>query len=256
MVDSLERDEDTSTIVKKKGRNPDRKRHGARNQHKMKHFVRWLEATFPTALQQASIDGGGSGHVLDVAGGKGELAARLCMCARKRVVLVDPRPAQVAECFVTRVLPQIPKKWQQNIQVQLEKDSNFVESALEERFHQIVGYLDDVTVTEHADLRQAIDQATLLIGMHADGATEAIVDVALEKNKPFCVVPCCVFPNLFRHRTIRGKGGEKLPVRSHEEFCQYLLEKDARLQQTTLPFEGRNTAIYFAGEAPSCSDSG
>lgn len=31
---------------------PSRKRHGARNQHKVKHFLRWLVKTFPTALER------------------------------------------------------------------------------------------------------------------------------------------------------------------------------------------------------------
>ena len=54
----------------------------------------------------------------------------------------------------------------------------------------------------------------LLVGLHPDQATEAIVDAALARNLPFAVVPCCVFPGLFfgRHcstgsstRTTRGQ---------------------------------------------------
>ena len=76
---------------------PLRKRHGARNQHKIKFFLRWLMATFPSQLAAASSvraqeqdeDNGDEtapvnndektvdvffDHplVLDVAGGKGE----------------------------------------------------------------------------------------------------------------------------------------------------------------------------------------
>ena len=36
--------------------------------------------------------------------------------------------------------------------------------------------------------------AMQVIGLHPDEATEAIVDCALAHNKPFAVVPCCVFP--------------------------------------------------------------
>lgn len=36
--------------------------------------------------------------------------------------------------------------------------------------------------------------------MHADQATEPLVDWALALNKPFAVLPCCVFPNLFPAR--------------------------------------------------------
>mmetsp|Transcript_1739 Transcript_1739/g.3692 ORF Transcript_1739/g.3692 Transcript_1739/m.3692 type:complete len:113 (-) Transcript_1739:250-588(-) len=107
-----------------------------------------------------------------------------------------------------------------------------------------------------------------MVGMHADSATEAIVDAALYFAKPFVVVPCCVFPNLFPHRTV-VKAMEhddddnnptqsteflstmtfaSVPVRSYEDFCQYLLEKDPRLQCTELPFPGRNLAIWWNGK--------
>jgi len=105
------------------------------------------------------------------------------------------------------------------------------------------------------------------VGLHADGATEAIVDAALLYRKPFVVVPCCVFPNLFRDRYVRvplvdapedgGDAGQesgariveekRVPVRTHEQFCRYLLEKDQRFMREVLPFEGRNVAIWWDG---------
>ena len=221
--------------------------------------------------------------VLDVAGGKGELAARLCLCHNLRVVMVDPRPANVTHAYKTVVVPRLPKKWQQRLQQQ--RDPNFVQEVLNERFQQIVDYFsleaattaasennqelgqehekDDESVSlarRTLSLQEAVQQATLLVGMHADGATEAIVDVALHYKKPFVVVPCCVFPNLFPNRQVRQAvpkpqacGG--LPpeitfyqVRTHEQFCQYLLDKDERFQKSILPFEGRNVAIWWDGK--------
>jgi len=38
--------------------------------------------------------------------------------------------------------------------------------------------------------------------MHPDQATESIVDFALHFNKPFAVIPCCVFPRLFPNRFV------------------------------------------------------
>ena len=74
--------------------------------------------------------------------------------------------------------------------------------------------------------------------MHADQATEAIVDFGLGTGKPFAVVPCCVFPQLFTaRRTPAGK-----PVRSYEQFCEYLVRKGGK--RATLPFPGRNTVIF------------
>ena len=245
---------------------------------------------------------GRSMHVLDVAGGKGEVAARLTMCHKQRVVMVDPRPADVAGCYETLVLPKIPNKWQRRLEERRKSRPTFVRDVLASRFRQLVttfdghkvlspssssmppflrkkkkkqGSNDDANDDDDADttgtgddddddeqqLREAVRDATLIVGLHADGATEAIVDAALEHGKPFVVVPCCVFPNFFPFRRIPvhaagGGGGETetgsttayKPVRTHEDFCAYLLRKDPRLVREILPFEGRNVAIWWDGK--------
>ena len=87
-----------------------KKRHGARNQHKMKYFVQWIHETFlndtytSIATTAASTTTSSSNrlvdsahYILDVAGGKGELAARLVMCCKNiHVTMVDPRLADIA----------------------------------------------------------------------------------------------------------------------------------------------------------------
>lgn len=229
------------------GRNPDRKRHGARNQAKCKDFCKWLFQTF----DRRCFD-----QVLDVAGGNGELAGRLTMCHHAHVTLVDPRPADVQAVFEKRVVPKLPNKWQTRLAERVVENPSFVESTLSERFSQLVSYFTDDTVEEDPDLKLAVQDCTLLVGLHADAATECVVDVALKYQKPFVVVPCCVFPNLFRERRIE-RDGQVVPVRSHEDFCEFLRRKDERLETTILPFEGRNVAIYWTGpesEGPSSTE--
>jgi len=41
-----------------------------------------------------------------------------------------------------------------------------------------------------------------------------------------------------------SKDGEYTPVRSYDDFLQYLLDKDSSLQIATLPFDGKNKVIY------------
>ena len=230
-------------------KNPERKRHGARNQHKNKIFVKWLIDTFKLKPIVRDEDPYISGPIiLDVAGGKGEVSARLTMCHRQRVVLVDPRPADVAHCFDTLVYPKIPNKWQKRLDDQREENPSVVQDKLANRFRQLVTTFDEYTIQSDSDLQDAIQNATLILGLHADGATEAIVDTALQFGKPFCVVPCCVFPNLFRSRMVENDDGEMVPVRSHEQFCKYLAAKDDRCQTEILPFEGRNFAIWWDGK--------
>ena len=69
------------------------------------------------------------------------------------------------------------------------------------------------------------------------------MDLALKHNKPFAVVPCCVFWKRDPHRkTPSGK-----QVRKWEQFCEYLIAKDKRIQVDSLPFPGRNVVLYSTG---------
>ena len=223
-----------------------RKRHGARNQDRHKLFVKWLLETFDHLV---TCDSSTTLHVLDVAGGKGEVAARLCMCHQLQVVMVDPRPADIVNCFESLVLPKIPKKWQQRLEAQRSENPDFVKNTIGKRFRQRVTTFDDSTLEESKELQNDVEQTSLLVGLHADGATEAIVDAALKYQKPFVVVPCCVFPTFFVHRQVMDPTTNTMrAVRSHDQFCMYLLAKDPRFRLEILPFEGRNVAIWWDGK--------
>lgn len=278
----------TNTVKNKNGRvKIPGKRWGAKNQWKMKHFVRWLMETFPqldctgmkkdqgeeSSMTTDSTNGVSTTTslsqlppplVLDIAGGKGELTARLCACCHLRVVMIDPRLECPLQCFHKTVLPKLPKRWRERIQDRLEREPEFLREMFHTRVQQMGVYFTPEAVAADPILRASIRDATILIGLHADGATEAIVDTALLFRKPFCVVPCCVFPNFNSHRFLREtslsssatlndtdsvRGGDRLiPVRSYEQFCQYLYEKHPRFQRSILPFEGRNVAIWWDGQ--------
>lgn len=241
-------------------------RHGARNQHRHKHFAKWILATFPHVLEEC-LDGGSDPaerqmHILDVAGGKGELSARLCLCHSLRVTMIDPRRADIASVYMKDVVPKLPNKWQVSIYERLETTPTFVADLLEKRYEQLVMHFDVPTPVSDfrrnisPRLHEAIQNASIIIGLHADGATEAIVDVALLFKKPFVIVPCCVFPNLFNNRFITVQESDdagltqskEIPVRTHDQFCEYLLKKDSRFRREVLPFEGRNIAIWWDGK--------
>ena len=102
----------------------------------------------------------------------------------------------------------------------------------------------DEFVQKHTILLQ--NEISILIGLHPDEVTEDIVDVALSLNKPFAVIPCCVFPSKFSQRKLLN-GGDVTHV---DEFVQYLIEKDSsvRIQKMELPFEGRNVVVFLKPE--------
>jgi hypothetical protein len=89
-------------------------------------------------------------------------------------------------------------------------------------------------------LGSAIRDCDVLVGMHPDQATEPIIDAALRLNKPFAVVPCCVFPDLFPERV----GVDGAPVRSYAQFLEYLRSKDPGIETAYLPFQGRSRVLY------------
>ena len=63
---------------------------------------------------------------------------------------------------------------------------------------------------------------------------------ALRHDKPFAVVPCCVFPGLFTHRRLRSGA----PVHSYEQFCTWLVELVPGCEVAFLPFIGRNRVLF------------
>jgi len=230
---------DDISTKRKKGR------HGARNQHRHKELCRWIMEHFN--LKEGDL-------ILDIAGGKGELAARLTICHKLNVLMVDPRPADIQGTFKSLVLPKLPKRHQLRMAERQKVEPAFLRTVFQERFRQLTTLFDEHSIDTNEELKKAFEKCSLIIGMHADSATESIVDVALKHKKPFVVVPCCVFPNLFNQRFLyhhsddnkdSSSSNKPIPVRTHEQFCQYLLAKDKSLQHLTLPFEGRNVAIVL-----------
>ncbi|ETV92149.1 hypothetical protein H310_13402 [Aphanomyces invadans] len=174
-----------------------------------KLFTEWLVATFGKALLRQ-----GSG-VLDVAGGRGDIAYELWITHNVPCTLVEPRMRK-------------PRK------------EHFKALAANPRLTlppQIQACLDASTMATHG---QTLAQASLVVGMHPDEATEAIVDMALSMQKPFAVVPCCVMSRQFPHRRLDGD-----LVATYNVFVKYLRRKHPQIQATFLPFAGKNQVLYM-----------
>lgn len=150
--------------------------------------------------------------VLDVAGGKGCLSQALFERGIPSIVL-DPDPRYNQDDLV--VIPE-----------PLYGDGS-----------------SDYLSKDAADM---IRDCSIIIGMHPDQATEAIIDTSNRLGVPFALLPCCVMPSLFPWRRQKSSGD---PVRSYQAFCQYLLDKAPDKKQNPyhvdiLPFHGRHKIIY------------
>jgi hypothetical protein len=149
--------------------------------------------------------------VIDVAGGRGANSINLFIQRQISTILVDPRQ----DCLR-------PSKSQFK---QLKK--------LGLEFKGIHLKLEFPTEMIGTD-------PTLIFGMHPDQATEHIIDYALLYNISFAVVPCCVFARENPSRIINGN-----PVVSYNDYIDYLMNKDKRIQKCFLKFDGRNQCLFY-----------
>jgi len=223
-----------------------------------KVFAAWLVKN----LLQSNHNNGGSSssssrntidRVLDVAGGKGDLSMALAALAGVACTIIDPvqrrrpRPRFVQHLVKEgKPVPDFVAGY--FVHNNNNKASNDVSSS------SLAGEGGGVVPT--VDLDTLLQNHTCLVGLHPDQPTEDIVDAALRYHKSVAVVPCCVYPDLFSERRLRTTAGpspaassssslQGVPVRTYEQFLQYLLQKDPRLRRTQLPFDGKNECIYL-----------
>lgn len=62
-----------------------------------------------------------------------------------------------------------------------------------------------------------LQTCSIIVGLHPDQATDAIVDCALQLGKPFAAVPCCVFPR-WGFKAV-SEGLLRVRHNSHETFA-------------------------------------
>jgi hypothetical protein len=203
-----------------------------------------------TAMDHGSSSSNGTGSgsgVLDIAGGKGQLSIELSI--------------QAGGVFCTVIDPLVRKRGMTS--------SSSISNGNGNGRGRVVGLsprdkkrLDKIGAAQPLHIARPfgdgllkipeydtlVKQASCLVGLHPDECTEAILDKALLYDKPVAIVPCCVFPHMFPDRYLAGR--PDVPVTTYDDFLQYLLEKDDRLQKATLPFEGRNQVIYYSTYKP------
>jgi hypothetical protein len=170
--------------------------------------------------------------VLDVAGGRGEVAMALAEAGVSALV-IDPR--EHAGCLNPR-LRRIMKK--QNL------------SKLQAWHIFFPPGVECLQSEEAKVFAPMMNQAQVVLGLHPDEATEGIVNWAIEHRRGFCIVPCCVFARLFPGRRLvdPSVAAGSRQVRTHQDLCTYLLRKHRGIRCTELNFEGMNTCLWATAE--------
>jgi len=244
--------EELATIARARKRlNSKCNSHSKKQKARFEGFSNWLMEHFNSVS-----------HVLDVAGGQGSLCWHFVMKHNVKCTVVDPVSIRLSRQKTQNILQLVKETDAQN-SVGLVKDTgilveNFLScksSASEEEKQIACNYFasrggDQVRSLfnaefqkKHLDLWKSVD---LVVGLHPDQATDAIVDLSLESGTPFACVPCCVFPTLYSHRLLR----DGTAVRSLEQLIQYLMEKSPDIKceiVKTIP-PPCNTVLYFNPE--------
>jgi hypothetical protein len=172
--------------------------------------------------------------VLDVAGGRGGVSFELLTRHGIPCTLVEPRAQKLS-----RVQHVYLRHVRKQMLAAPGADKEAVEAAIAARLApQVQQRLDASLLAEQPAFFAG---CSLLIGMHPDEATDCIVDTACALGKPFAVVPCCVFADVFTDRRVEGK-----PVRTYSDLVAYLTAKahPQPVRRVCLPFVGQNTVVF------------
>ena len=160
--------------------------------------------------------------ILDIAGGRGDLAFELSVKYDLKCIVIDPRQDQTF----------YRKKYQRKRLKKSGKEG--------QELYKTMNNLFNLEFFEtYPDFKKS---TSLVIGLHPDQATEPLVDCSLKLQIPFAVIPCCVFSHENPHRLLKNG----LVPNTYETFCEFLLQKaNANVLLTEhLAFQGRNKVIY------------
>jgi hypothetical protein len=217
-------------------------------------LAKWIVDTFGKEKLNA-----GSG-VIDVGGGRGGLTFELQVIHGVKVTLIDTRPFKLTRrqhkildqgaggtmdaeeeggMFDPLVLMVKERK---------EKDPKSAPSSteiqvMEGRFHQIQAIFSSDLWQQPSPIASLLCNASLVVGLHPDQATNGVLDFAMEANKPFVIVPCCVFPTMFQRHLSNGE-----QVLTTQQLVEWIRVKGAA-SVTALPFSGANTVCYKLGNS-------
>ena len=177
-------------------------------------FTSWLVDKFGVDVLNS-----GTG-VLDVAGGRGDVSFELYTKMGIKSTLVEPR---------ARKLNKHQHKWLKAEAKRLKTDALDTDSWL----------CEQIKTEFSSENWHLFKDCSIIVGMHPDQATEPIIDFAIQFKKPFAVVPCCVFPDLFKHR--RDRQGK--PVTQRASLVEYIADKTGG-EVEYLDIEGANQVVF------------
>jgi len=134
---------------------------------------------------------------------------------------------------------EVEDKWKYDRHAEDAAPTSELEGEEDGEFQEDVSDSKELTMWE--DASRVFKECSVVIGLHPDQATEAIVDFSLERKKPFAVIPCCVYHKEFPKRRFP----DGTPISKYEDFIDYLMAKDPNIRKTVLDIEGKNIILFY-----------
>ena len=183
--------------------------------------------------------------VLDIAGGRGELAFELCVKRQIPCVVLDPRcPGGDTDGGAAAW-----KDWRVSRQQRLWFKSQGIRSYQQCQEYVANCPLKQCQVPVETALKALRDQdeewkdvlkCEVVVGLHPDQATGGILELARALGRPFAVVPCCTFADEFPERRLGDR-----PVRTYDDLVEWLLAFEGTSpEKGFLMFFGKNLVVY------------
>lgn len=218
------------------------------------------------------------GGVLDVAGGRGDLSFELQNLNNVPCTVLDPRLLELQRCLnhwnhgiysrkfteFTTVTPlpeeptipcQIPTCLTKELFHYIDDDGEkFYEKLLKEAasltwtdkgLHEGMkreyqnGY--GTCILDWKAALRKITECSIIVGLHPDQASGVMIDLAILLQKPFVIIPCCVYGKQFPKRKLL----DGTRVRTESQLVQWLQEKHPNIKRSIVPFEGKNTILWL-----------
>lgn len=194
-----------------------------------------------------------SSGVVEVAGGRGDLAFELSVKREIPCVVVDPRcPGEEMKLQAWKEfrLSRAQRSWLQSNKKGLSNFNDCQQFVASCALRQCKGFITKESVESGSSRSwwaDAVHGCKVVVGLHPDQATGAVVDLALAFDLPFAVAPCCTFADDFPERMLASGA----PVRTYDDLVEWLKARSLGTEVEFLPFQGKNLVVFrrFGGES-------
>lgn len=193
--------------------------------------------------------------VLDIAGGRGELAFELCVKRQIPCCVLDPRcpgggspAAEWHDWHVSRQ-QRLWFKAAKGIRSYVECQEFVAKCPLKQCQVPVETAIHALKNGDEA--WEDVLKCQVVVGLHPDQATGGIVELAMALKRPFAVVPCCTFADDFPERRLSGDR----PVRTYDDLVEWLLTfQGTTAEKGFLMFFGKNLVVYSKSQCDAIGD--